>query len=913
MQRTVRLLVIGLTSLITVTAHAQGWNWQNPKPNGNSLTTACWIDQNTGWAAGAYGNALKTTDAGITWRVVDIAAGVTFTKIGFSGSQIGLATGVSGTTGATTLRTSDGGATWATVNLGASSGVNLNALTWSGAQVAWLVGAGGTILNSIDGGVSWTKQTSGSAQQLSGVSFINATTGYVCGATATILKTTNGGGAWAKLPISAANAWLRDVAAIDEFNATVVGDGGRIFSSHDKGASWQPTNNSQTNRNLLGISYSDYFHGIAVGEGGTVRRTVDGGTNWGIISSQTTEHLAAVHHSGNALWVAVGNGCEIITSADAGATWTLRTTGPTAEFLGVDFVDSLYGWAAGRNGQVWRTIDGGSTWTNASPTTFHNLNGVSFSSRTHGWVVGDTAYIARTTNGGTTWGTENLPITTKMNMYSVKFMDDNAGWACGQNATYLFRTTNGGATWTTVYTNIAGNNLQLRCVDVNGTAVVVVGSGGLIYHSFNSGTSWIKQTSGTSSQLNGVSFSSGTRGLACGNGGVMLSTTDAGSHWVPLTTGTTQNLMRVLLRPDSLARACGSGGALMRSTDAGETWLFAQPQPTLNNINCIVSPTSRTAFAVGQFGTILKSYQPAAALATSRRAIHFDSMQVNTCDSLVVSAFNTGDTAVFIGSVTLSAIDSSIYSQTSSRTPPFTLQKGESFSIVVRYCPHDTGSSIAALSIVNTSPSNPLSLLIDGYAGALSFTATDSLDFKHVAVADFFDTTARVTNTGTIPLRLKSLVFHGPDSAMFIYNGTFEPVSIAPNDSLELKFLFTPTAPGPRSATAEFATNAGQPVSIFLHGNDEPSSVSAESAPVEMEMNIAPFPIREHGAVEVHVVASGTSMLTCSDLLGRTVWHQRISDGTTQFPLHADLRAGTYLLVLRNARSAVARPLIVVH
>src|SRR4051812_39951315 len=43
-----------------------GWQWGNPLPQGNQLKAMAFTGQ-TGYAGGAFGTLLKTTDGGTTW------------------------------------------------------------------------------------------------------------------------------------------------------------------------------------------------------------------------------------------------------------------------------------------------------------------------------------------------------------------------------------------------------------------------------------------------------------------------------------------------------------------------------------------------------------------------------------------------------------------------------------------------------------------------------------------------------------------------------------------------------------------------------------------------------------------------------------------------------------------------------
>jgi photosystem II stability/assembly factor-like uncharacterized protein len=56
-----------------------------------------------------------------------------------------------------------------------------------------VVGAGGTILRTTDGGETWVSQSSGTGNILYGVFFTSTNTGTAVGARGTILRTTTGG------------------------------------------------------------------------------------------------------------------------------------------------------------------------------------------------------------------------------------------------------------------------------------------------------------------------------------------------------------------------------------------------------------------------------------------------------------------------------------------------------------------------------------------------------------------------------------------------------------------------------------------------------------------------------------------------------------------------------------------------
>jgi photosystem II stability/assembly factor-like uncharacterized protein len=59
-----------------------------------------------------------------------------------------------------------------------------------------VVGGGGTILKTSDGGRNWIAQNSGTSETLWTVYFTDANIGWAVGMWGTVLKTTNGGKIW---------------------------------------------------------------------------------------------------------------------------------------------------------------------------------------------------------------------------------------------------------------------------------------------------------------------------------------------------------------------------------------------------------------------------------------------------------------------------------------------------------------------------------------------------------------------------------------------------------------------------------------------------------------------------------------------------------------------------------------------
>jgi photosystem II stability/assembly factor-like uncharacterized protein len=105
-------------------------------------------------------------------------------------------------------RTTDGGITWrpswenfddhdpgqaAAYDAIVEGDLTLLSVSFSDANTGTVVGDGGVILRTTDGGATWRLQPSGTSNSLLGVYFTDATTGTVVGETGTILRTRTGG------------------------------------------------------------------------------------------------------------------------------------------------------------------------------------------------------------------------------------------------------------------------------------------------------------------------------------------------------------------------------------------------------------------------------------------------------------------------------------------------------------------------------------------------------------------------------------------------------------------------------------------------------------------------------------------------------------------------------------------------
>src|SRR5262245_53536842 len=139
---------------------AAEWIWQNPLPQGNTLQDFFFIDPNNGFAVGAIGTILRTTDGGNNWDILASGTNDDLYGVFFPDANDGSAVGNFGAI----LRTTDAGSHW-TIQRDGMADV-LFGVSFSDANHGTAVGSEGLILRTTDGGASWTNQASGTTSFL---------------------------------------------------------------------------------------------------------------------------------------------------------------------------------------------------------------------------------------------------------------------------------------------------------------------------------------------------------------------------------------------------------------------------------------------------------------------------------------------------------------------------------------------------------------------------------------------------------------------------------------------------------------------------------------------------------------------------------------------------------------------------
>ena len=194
-------------------------------------------DTQSGWAVGDNGTILHTANGGFSWVAQTGAGSGLLNDVFFKDSDHGWIVGDSGLI----LYTDSGtkGAIWSVQVSGTTRGLTA---VYSIGNTVYAVGDAGTILLNVplgSGGASlWVRQPpTAAAGLLADVFFADASNGWIVGDGGMLLQTTDGGKIWVPRT-TRTDVTLRSVYFIDSRTGWTVGDNGTILHTVDGGIFW---------------------------------------------------------------------------------------------------------------------------------------------------------------------------------------------------------------------------------------------------------------------------------------------------------------------------------------------------------------------------------------------------------------------------------------------------------------------------------------------------------------------------------------------------------------------------------------------------------------------------------------------------------------------------------------------------
>lgn len=139
-----------------------------------------------------------TTNGGATWttQTAPATGGMPVSAVAAASTSVAYA---GGTGTRQYMKTVNGGATWTTGLVPRSTvapAIEVNAIDATDANNVVMVGNSGVVVNSTDGGATWTQRVVGSGAGLRGISMLSPTSWVVVGDGETLLRTSDSGATW---------------------------------------------------------------------------------------------------------------------------------------------------------------------------------------------------------------------------------------------------------------------------------------------------------------------------------------------------------------------------------------------------------------------------------------------------------------------------------------------------------------------------------------------------------------------------------------------------------------------------------------------------------------------------------------------------------------------------------------------
>lgn len=319
---------------------------------------------------------------------------------------------------------------------------NLHAVKFLDVHEGWAAGDQGTVWHTMDGGLMWERQPTGTRATLTDIHVRDYRFVWISGreslpfnpgSAGIVISTDDGGIRWDV----ASRQYLSGLRQIHFFDGQVGWAVGETTAQHPSGvyfttdgasswssvrgnrqfgwtSAWFPTQppNAPAKQALQ--------YGVLGGYGGslaTIREGVIMKSNADWLPGATVRDIDGTQQR---LW-AVGDQAQIFYSDDQGVSWQRPNVQIPASIrrswdLNAVSVVGDHVWVVGRPGSVvLHSADGGATWTTQQTGQSLPLEDVHFASATHGWAVGALGTILHTQDGGATWALQR-PLTVEQTM-----------------------------------------------------------------------------------------------------------------------------------------------------------------------------------------------------------------------------------------------------------------------------------------------------------------------------------------------------------------------------------------------------------------------------------------------------------------------------------------------------------------
>ncbi len=247
----------------------QHWVQKPTEPTlGKMVFSVSFWNDTLGMATGLDGKVLRTRNGGQSWQTLQGGIWMPMHGVAFVDDSIAIAVGGDGYDVGQITRTTDQGTSWEVID---SLGIELRDVAFISDQIGFACGFG-TLLKTIDAGQSWTYEDP-TNDFFVALDFPTPQIGWLVGRGGNVYQTTDGGESWSRVR-NGNLPWMprhqyHDISFWDEQHGYLVGDEGLVRWTEDGGASWGQLE-VQTDEHLHGIVLTSARTGFIGGKSGVL-------------------------------------------------------------------------------------------------------------------------------------------------------------------------------------------------------------------------------------------------------------------------------------------------------------------------------------------------------------------------------------------------------------------------------------------------------------------------------------------------------------------------------------------------------------------------------------------------------------------------------------------------------------------
>ncbi len=609
-------LLSSLIYLISASTYSQnGWIWQNPLPQGNSMSNLQFVNSTTAYAL-CFNSVMKSTNTGSNWSIYYTMQDENNVSMHFINENTGFIICDSGKV----LKTLNGGLNWNVIY--DFEQIRFHRIYFSDANTGFSIrylkntsSIGTALYRTTNAGIQWSLMLSDSVVTFRNFAFLNSNSGFMVGSGkplntnyARVFRTTNAGFTWDSLVTSfycglngiiindannlmvhgrgSINAvsvyvttnfganWIasdltRGVVASQKTASTnilVATESSRLYKSTNNGLNWLIINNDFPGMQFKFINEQT---GLAIGNNGAIQKTTNGGINWSPNYIQLAGWIWSVDFVNENTGFASNGLNGILKTTNAGLNWML-ITGRTADHI--DFIDANTGFCSDDATTLYKSTNGGVNWIQQNVGFMGQLNEIQFVDHNTGYVLGKNNLLSKTTNGGMNWS----QVTGHGNAYqeSMFFVNGNTGFVgrlqdYGGGDPVIARTTNGGVTWDSTRIPNHYYPFDLYFTNAN-TGYVTLDNPPAIFKTTNSGINWfsVYETNYLTSYASiwSIQFVNDNTGYAT-YGNRILKTTNAGNSWSIHNSIANQGFYDLYFTDVNTGYFVGTNGVILKTTN----------------------------------------------------------------------------------------------------------------------------------------------------------------------------------------------------------------------------------------------------------------------------------------------------------------------------------------------------------